>query len=345
MTMTLRYLKVSVDICRVMKKFLFSATIALALGVFFSSCEKKEQPVRLPADIGAQQVTINMGGSDRTDQVFYNMVKNQVVFSSKINGWDLAFDASASGYHVFINGGKQMGVYRTGKTSMDQVTVVPNLKDNEWQFDADCGLPDSTAVGDWRINPGEVYIVKTIADSQKAYKKVMFLYSDDKEYKISYADIESPTGTIITLTKDPRFNFIYFSYDAKGQVEMEPAKDTWDIVFTRYQHIYHELENMPYGVTGVLLNPYKTTAVKDDTTGFENININSITSMNFSNFRDVIGFDWKYYDLGKTNRYIVDQKKTFVVKTQNGDFVKMHFLSFESNGVPGYPSFEIQNLY
>lgn len=347
MTMRLQYLKVSVDICRVMKKFLFSATLALALGVFFSSCEKKEQPIRLPqGDANVKQVMLDMGGVNKSDQIFYNLVQGQIVFTSKINSWELAFDASPAGYHIFINGGKQMGMFNTHKKSMDQVTTLPVIKDNEWAVDQDCGLPDSTAVGDWRTNSGDVYIVKTVDDlGEKTYKKVIFLYSDEKEYKISYADLESPTGTTISITKDPKYNWVYFSYDAKGLVEVEPVKETWDVVFTRYQHVYHELDNVTYGVSGVLLNPYKTTAAEDSTNGFDNITINNVATLNFSNFRDVIGFDWKYYDLGKTNHYIINQKKTFVVKTQNSEFVKLHFLGFENNGVSGYPSFEVQNLY
>ncbi len=326
----------------------------LISGVLFTSCEKQEQPIRLPiGDTGVAQVTIDMGGADRPDQIFYSLTNKQVVFSSEINSWDLAFETTPAGYHVFINGGKQMGVYNTHTNNIAEITTDPKLKNNQWKFDANSLLPDSTAIGDWRNN-GEVYLVKTLkftgvnADGVKAYepciKKIVIANVTDNEYIMYFGDLQNKETKRINLKKDPSRNYTYFSFDKEDILEIEPAKETWDIVFTRYQNIYYDMDNLNYSVTGVLLNPYKTTAATDTKIGFVNIKLSSITDMTFSNFRTVIGYDWKTYDLANS-KYIISKTRSYVVKTNDDRYIKMHFLSFDKDGVYGYPSMEIQELY
>lgn len=335
-----------------MRRYRLNFFIA-AIGLLLASCEKKDIPVTLPEKGKAFTDRVDMG-EDYSDQVFYDFDKGQISLISPVNSWDLAFEASPAGFHIFMNGGKDMWVYNTHETDINAVTTPPQIKSNGWAYDEPCGLPDSTGVGDWtKVNPKEVYIVKlNTAYFQDTFKKIVIVDYSASSYKMMYSDLRSNDVQTITIPKDDKYNYSYFCFDDGGKITYpEPAKDSWDIVFTRYRHIYHELKNFPYIVTGVLLNPYKTTAAPDSISGFDAISTEKITSYTFSNFRNTIGYDWKSFPIsaaqaGATGgKYTVNKNKVYVLKTQRGQFWKLHFLDFyNSNGVKGSPTFEYERL-
>lgn len=319
----------------------------IAISFLIASCEKKESPISLPAKGTATIDRVDMG-EEYADQVFYDLDKGYPVYQSAINSWDLAFEASPTGYHVFINGGKDMWVHNTHQTDIASVLEPPKIKNNEWAFDAACGLPDSTAIGNWKKGRtgSEVYIIKmNPAHFKDTFKKITLLDYSSSSYLMVYADLRSGVSKTITIPKDDKYNYTYFSFSDGGQIVYpEPPKDSWDIVFTRYRYIYHHLNNFPYIVSGVLLNPNNTAAFSDSTTAYDAISINNITNAKFSNFRDIIGFDWKYYDI-PSGKYTVNKKKNYIIRTRNGQYWKLHFLDFyNSSGIKGSPSFEYERL-
>jgi hypothetical protein len=335
-----------------MRKASYYCLVFTVLLGFITSCEKKDNPVAIPQKMGSQYAMVEMG-EDYTNQIFYDFQTAKVVYVSAIKSWDFAFETSPLGHHVFMNGGgKNIYVFNTHQTDMKSVQVAPKIKDNEWLFDADCGLPDSTGIGEWlngNTSKNEVYIVKLdpylFPDT---FKKIQLLSVSDNNYVLAYADLKSDITNTIIIPKNTNFNYVYFSFDNNGMiVNPEPPKNTWDVVFTRYRHIYHELENFSYPVNGVLINPYSTTAAKDSTTPYEKVQSALLTSLKFSNMRDVIGFDWKFFDRTQPtiSKYVVDRNKIFFVKTRNEEYYKMHFLDFyNSQGVKGCPSFEFERL-
>lgn len=51
---------------------------------------------------------------------------------------------------------------------------------------------------------------------------------------------------------------------------------------------------------------------------------------------DEIGYDWKYYDLSGSGKYIIYQKKVFVIRDQQGYLYKLRFIDFyDNNGQKG----------
>ncbi len=324
---------------------------ALLLIGLNTSCQKKEEPVPVPAKMGSQYDMVEMG-EDYTNQVFYDLESGKVVYISAVKSWDLAFESSTLGYHVFMNGGKSMGVYNTHETDFESVTTAPKLKDNEWSFDADCGLPDSTGIGNWKngsTSKNEVYVLKLdpylFPDT---FKKIQLISVTDDKYVMVYSNLKSDQPHTLVIPKDRNCNYTYFSFDNAGIiVNPEPPKNSWDIVFTRYTHIYHELNNFTYPVNGVLLNPNLVTAAKDSTVPYEKVQSSMLTTLKFSNNRDVIGFDWKSFDRTQptTAKYVVNRNMIFFVHTRNDQYCKLHFLDFyNSQGVKGNPSFEFERL-
>lgn len=322
----------------------------LSAALLFASCEKDDKPVPLPAKGEAEYGNVEMG-EDYTDQVFFDLETGRVVHMSEINSWHLAFDASTEGYHIFLNGGADVVIYKTGETNFNNVTSAPGNTSKEWLFDRPSGLPDSTAMGDWRTTGGlsnnEIYIVKLNPTyDPENLKKIRLVYVSSTEYILEYADLDEAITHTISIPKDGNYNYSYFSFAEGGKVlQPDPPKNTWDIVFTRYRYIYYDLDNFPYMVNGVLLNPYNTTAAEDTTTPFAELDNTKILSLPFSNQRDVIGFDWKEYNFD-TERYEINRNKNFVIKTRKNQYYKMRFLDFyNKQGIKGSPSFEFQRVY
>jgi hypothetical protein len=299
-------------------------------------------------------------GAAYDKQLFYNFGSGQAVSSSDHGMWDLAFDAGADDRGVYINGGQEKGlnsqtvcIYNTHATSFDAVTnmpagLSPNSNAGGWHYDEVCYLPGRTAVGQWWDSGGaskkEVYLAQTSSGIQK----FRILSADATQYILEWQSLwASGAPNRVQLTKDSAYNYLYFSFD-KGIVMPEPPKHTWDIVFTRYRDTLYDGQSgywIPYIVTGILTNPYKTRAAADSVDDFSSIDLAKAQSMPLYANRNVIGWDWKSYGLNSTGLYTVKRFKNYVVSTQKDQLYKLHFLDFySSTGQKGAPSFEYERL-
>ena len=292
-----------------------------------------------------------MGGPAYPDQVFYDLENQKVVATSLINSWDLAFGSSVEGYPIYVNGAKDLYVFNTGQTDITQVVEAPGYNDSRWQMDAPEGMPDSTAFGKWGdngISKGFVYIIKVNpAHYKDTFRKIKITTADASHYEVMFSDLHSKQVQKVTIPIDATYNYGYLSFN-DGVIKPEPPKDSWDIVFTRYRYIYRELNNFPYLVNGVLLNPAKDNylqasvqAVRDSTLPpFNEVTTDYITRVKFSPYRDAIGWDWKKYNFDN-GKYAVNKEWTYLIQSRNRQFFKFHFIDFyDKAGQPGSPTFE-----
>jgi len=314
--------------------------------LFMSSCLPKELPV--PKHDAGNVLTASVSmEADYRWQVFYSLRSNTEVSRNLKTAWDLGFEASTDGYHIVLNTSKSMFAMNTGKQDFDQV----GMKDTTGfglhkQWDTPSGNLDSTAIGDWRA-AHDVYIV-TRGYNEKGqalgFVKLQLLASDDSGYTIRCGVLDgSSADKTITITKDAHYNFVFLSFDnGIVQVAIEPPKTAWDIEFTQYTHIYTDLGNMPYTVTGCLLNRYETAGVYDSTVSFDAINYDKAMTYTYTTAVNVIGFEWKTFN-GTT--YAVDMSHCYVVHAQNDLYYKLHFIDFyDANGIKGAPKWEFQQL-
>lgn len=334
-----------------MKGLLCLCAVAVLLS---TSCEKADTPVPLPekGEAGYDQLDL---GEEYKLQVFYDFETGAVIHTSEPNSWHLAFETAPGGFHIFQNGVTSVRVYNTHQTDFAKVnrTMVPGDSSLEWRMDASCGVPDSTGIGDWRaantvssLSKNEVYILEYNATYDKDnVKKFRVVAVNDKEYTIEYCSIDEIVPTTATILKDDTYNYSYFSFYNGGQsLQLEPPKDSWDIVFTRYRIIYYNLGNQPYTVTGVLLNPYNTVAARTKAKSFSDVDNSLLPEVALINHRDVIGYDWKIFDFQKY-LYSIDKETTFIIKNRKDHYWKMHFIDFyNKQGIKGSPSFEFQRF-
>jgi len=310
------------------------------IGLMIVACQKDELPIE-PHDAGdAIEVQIEMGQYYKT-QIFYSLKDNEIVSTNDKIIWDLGFESSTNGWHVILNSSKGMAVHRSS-LNFDEIIDETGLEFDHW--DTQTGNLDSTAIGNWQIE-NKLYVIDLGHDDlgiHQGFSKMTVESVNATSYLISYGDISSLTPQQTTITKNTDNLYTFFSFQT-GVVTVAPPNETWDLEFTQYTHLFTNPDEA-YIVTGVLLNPYNTVATVITNKSFNEIVYADVVGLNYSPHLDVIGYSWKVYDFD-LSIYTVNPNITYVVKTNEGLFYKLHFIDFYSAlGIKGYPKFEVQAL-
>lgn len=325
-----------------MKKFQLLFISLLSLSIL--SCEKEEKPYQLPPAGPAVVAHISMG-SDYSKVIFYDLNQDKWTIE-ELADWDLALQAGADGRFALMNGGTGVQIAAMGDTTFD---AIYNIDDAEWRWDPPSFNTDSSAIGNWADSTfapsREVYLLdRSVNSKHEQYKKVQLIEVTESYYILRTASLDGSNDQYIRVEKDPNVNFVYVHLE-NGQLDKyEPQKDNWDFMFTRYRYVYYDMTPVvPYEVNGVILNS-NNVAVADTRMAFDSVDINVASGMDFSQRRDFIGFDWKYYDFDK-EAYITDINRVFILRSHTGLYFKLRFIDFyDTDGVKGAPTFEFQRL-
>ncbi len=321
-------------------KHLFPVLFILSL----SSCFKSELPVPEHNPGNTITQTVNMGKDYRT--CYYYSLQNNVVVSQNLKtDWDIAFEASTNGFHIFLNTGKSMFAMRTGKTSMSAITIDDTTgfgANKHW--DSPKGEIDSTAIGDWRSGTG-IYILDRgydVTGLPLGFEMLNIKSVSDSGYWVEFGAIGGGSTSQLFIKKDTTYNAMYLSFEGDGSIKsIEPPKHNWDIVFTQYTEVFYD-PIMPYEVTGVLMNKCGITVAVDSLHSFEDLKSNNISSLKFSTNIDAIGYSWKAYN---GTKYTVNPRKCYVIKNAENVLYKLHFIDFYDNaGNKGNPKWEMVRL-
>jgi hypothetical protein len=284
-------------------------------------------------------------GANYEYQYFVSLEENRIVHIGKTDTWDLGFQSGSNQDKIFLNGGKGMACYNTGKTQFNQVSYPDTLQaKSSWAYDSPTGQDDSSAIGNWKLNH-PIYLIKLNETGTKV-RKLQILSDDAFQFVIAIGDIASTIPVTLTIIKNPDCNFTYFSFDKLSVVnDVEPNKGSWDLQFTRYSYTFYDQSPiLRYVVTGVLLNPSNTQAYKDSLNDYNTLKEDFAISVPLSANRDVIGFDWKSFSGaggGGGNIWTIIKKYNYIIRNQHQHYFKLHFLDFySSTGVKGSPKFE-----
>jgi hypothetical protein len=286
-----------------------------------------------------------------TSQFYYSLSSNSIRAKNNNEAWDLSFEASANGWHIRINSANLLGVRNTHSLNFDQ-TSFPSSS-NKWMYDKSDGNPDSTAIGKWVDTSGvsntytnEVYLIgKYDGIDYLPIKKIVFTMVNDTSYQLKYADLNGDNFHQLAIKKDASYNQVYYSFTSHSPVSVEPARNSWDLLFTQYTTTLYTDQGVaiPYFVRGVLINPYHVEAILDSVHTFSSITLSLTSTMVFSQKQDVIGHDWKSVEIDQqanTAKYAVREKYTFIIRDVGGVLYKLKFTSFFNDSrTPGYPSF------
>ncbi len=317
-------------------------------GLLLTGCIPEEDPIAPFNRGGASETSVPMG-SDYSMRLYFDLGTGEIVKQAPITGWDIAFRTDTEGNHIVLNTGQIMAAADMGAVDFASVTSSSGL---DWKYDHPSGDWDSTAIGYWWNDNGEsvtskghVYVIDRgfdAAGKTLGFMKLQMIEATATQYVFRYASLNNKTDETVTISRDMTRNIVGFSFETGEAVEVEPPKDEWDLLFTRYTHIFYDPTFTPYSVTGVLLNRYNTAVALDTAMSFGEVTTENAILYDYSGQLDLIGYDWKTYDF--TEGYIIDSP-VYLVRDSQGFYYKLLFLDFyNDNGEKGYPKFQMQRL-
>jgi hypothetical protein len=331
-------------------KVLSVATLTI-ITLLLASCEKDEIPVETPTAGLVESDEVAMQ-SDYRNQLFYDLELGRVVSENLKTDWDLGFECTADGWRITTNTGKGMKCAHTDFTQFNQEINITNL---EWAWDSPSGNLDSTAIGNWKLEPNKLMVIDRGFDwngEAQGYAELKILSYSETEYTIEFSASNQDEINVFTVTKDPTRNLKCFSFNnpystsnySGSSVDIQPDRNDWDLFFTQY---LAELDDgdqiIPYLVVGVLTNYETSFAQQVFDIDFEEIDLEYANTLNFDSNIDNIGYDWKVYDF--QDGFITYNDRYYVIKDTEGVYFKLRFLDFYNlEGEKGHPNFELQRL-
>ncbi len=316
--------------------------LVIALTVFFASCLKEERPIqpKTPGDLTTQTVTMD---ADYKWQIYFDLGTNQEVGRNPKTDWDLGFTCCDSAHNVVLNSSKMMYALPTDQYSFNAITDTVGFTINK-KIDMPSGNLDSTALNGWKKN--EVFIIDrgyAPDGSHEGMRKLQLNNANSDEFTITFGPLQSTDGTTITVPRNEAFNYTHFNLETGAIADIAPPRESWDLIFTQYTHIFYEPEETPYLVTGCLLNDSKTRALQvEEGIDFKDVDQEYASELILEKNRNVLGYNWKTFT---GNGYEVDSDQLFVIQDREGFFYKLRFIDFyDEAGNKGAPTFEFQQL-
>jgi len=321
----------------------------LAMTILFPiiSCEQAETALSppTPGNVNTVQITI---GYPYINQVYYNCKENKVISTNTKYNWDLAFysnkntnpNSNDSTCIVKLNYAKGMLA-----SNLENYEITDNIeiKDINWQWDNSNGDLNQTV-----INTQNTYIINRQYDENSnhlGYYLFKVIEINNNIIKVKFRNTTNEQLFISEIILNENKNFTHFSFNNNGTtIEIEPYKNTWDLLFTNYQHKFDNLP-LPFVITGCMINRYAGVTIAEDTLNtFDNIQLSDTINYSFISDYDVIGYDWKVRN-SSDNSFKIDTTIKYIIRNNEGLFFKLRFIDFyNSQGEKGYPKFEIQKL-
>jgi hypothetical protein len=283
--------------------------------------------------------------SVQTYQSWFDLESGNVTVN-RVSDWDLAVESYPAGWRVRVNSGADWFIHNTQKLQFPSTDQMPSLLNG--LYDNQQLWPDSTATGKWNLHNYTYLLAKYVNGKFTDFKHLQFMSYTDSTFVFRYISGDSETDTVL-IVKDQEANFSYYSFDKKSQVYPEPDKNAYDLVFTSYYDMPTLFgQTIPYKVGGVLLNIWNTSAVLDTVHSFEELSRELIPLVDFSDRVDVPGYNWKDVSVditgGGSASYTVKSNFNYIIRTAQGNYFRMRFLSYTLDGRSGYPRFEFSML-
>ena len=289
-------------------------------------------------------------GPSYTNHAFYTLGDDNVV-SLANESWDLAFTTGGfdAGIHYnesamlsFTGEAPVLRLYRAPSDEFTDVIETGMLTDSLYNSEEswEVGAFNSVAIpGDpfdygWGayntsshvVEGNKVFALKLRDDS---WVKIKIESMTGGVYTMKYADLDGANETTVTIDKAEFSDspLVFFSF-ATGNATASPAG--WDLLFARY---LSELdagggEIVQYAVTGTLSGPGVEIAQANNV---------DVLDVEFADYQDsldteldVIGHEWKYFDLDNFSWQII-QDEAYFVKLADNHLWKVLFIDFEGS--------------
>lgn len=295
-------------------------------------------------------------GSSAANSVFLDLSAN-VQTPVLRNSWDLGF-YNGTDFRVTINGTNGASALAINKTDINAVSDKDFKTDSlaVGQGAGKLALVDD-ATGDITKTviaavsatdaENKVYILNRKGGSMDVLP-VADLYKirilrKGSGYTLQYAKVNETTFKTLDITKDAAYNFEFVSLEKGAAVDVEPAKDRWDLKWGYSMYFTNFGSGLiPYGFSDLVftnnLGGIEAAEVLTATATYDAFAESNLAGITFSKAADVIGSKWRVTQgaIGvKTDRF-------YLIKDPAGNIYKLKFVSFHASdgGERGKPKLE-----
>lgn len=163
------------------------------------------------------------------------------------------------------------------------------------------------------------------------YKKVFVKQLHyDTMWDVIISDLDNSDSVNLKINKSAYKTKLFVYYDAANNalIDREPAKTTWDLVWTKYSKWLNAGPGgmVLYSLAGVISNPAVTVEQNNGKKCNEVWLSNKTSTVDPS--MTAIGYDWKVFN-NTTMVYDIPDNIVYFVKAQNGKTYKMTFKKFQ----------------
>ena len=295
--------------------------------------------------ISAQTLDTLTMGAGYSVQTWYKFETDKET-KSPINNWDLAFTARKLDAAIWVN--PNAALYKAVAPASAWLTMtVDTLALTQIQTNTDTSLfvgamnrtQDGVFDYGWgnynvashNVTGDSVYIIKSITDG-KWHKLFIERLALDTSFFVRIADLNGANQSTFEVKKGTYAgkNFGYYSFAANAQSDREPLAKDWDVLVSRHWGLTPDANGVyqSYLLTGILQNNGVSIAkvTKRDT-----IN-DSYTGQVFKPITNVIGADWKTFNLNTSTWKVADSTVYFVKTPITGKIYKLVFTGFGGSG-------------
>jgi hypothetical protein len=316
-------------------------------------------------------VDINGGGATYPNKVFIDFSANRQTAVAR-TAWDFGF-STGSDFRVILNSSNGMMAKVLDKADLNSVTAadtvglglklsldavfaaITSSTPPAWVSQAITWIDDPT--GDLTktsiasisatASENKVYIVNRgsgpgTTPTKLGWKKIRVI-RNGTGYTLQHADIAATTFSEIQITKDAALAFNYVSL-ATGAVNVEPAKDKWDIAWTGFANSTNfGTGPVPYYFQDIVLQNttgVQTLQIMNTTKTYEAFAESDLTGLDFGVQSQVkIGANWRSGG-GPGVPAAIRTDRFYVVKDSDGNYYKVKFTALTTGGERGKPKLE-----
>jgi len=306
------------------KTLLFAFTVLISMGLL--------------AQVQKEVVT----GPGYVNDVYYSL-ENGTDTTVQRDNWDIGFFAHYYSAGIIANNGSGVQLYTYSEGDIDDWATLDTTgmvwtpmynsleTFEEGAFNANAlEHPDYgwgiINMSSYNISGDSLFLIKTISG---AWKKLAIIQKAavQNTWEFKYANLDGTEEKIDTLNAGDYIEdyFIHYSIDSMKIQDREPAKDDWDMLFTKYWD-----NTIPYSVTGVLINDDHVLAQEVRESGMNQATQEGFVDTAFTANISIIGSDWKRFDMDLMS-YVLADTVVYYLKTVGGvnnSYYKIYFTGF-----------------
>lgn len=304
----------------------YSNKILLFFVITIVSCFPKEEKVEPSLRI-YQSVSVDAGPT-KNDVLFYSLDAGRIVAKASPMEWDLYIDNEV----IRINYFRSMSVAKTNK-NWEEINDTSGLS---FSFLTD---QISDTLSQWELSENQIYVLNMGLDNE--YEPMGFMVFQASRTSdgviLKYRDLDGTNEWTNQISED------HFYYHLKNEQRLNlPNDKEYDIALGKYtDYITVDDISQDYTIYGAIVGNASAYLLDDD---FETIDANDFDVNQLSNRKDIIGWDWKRFNLEK-NAYEILPKMTYMISTNSDYLCKLRFVDYlNDQGISGHPTFEYEIL-